>query len=479
MSHHPFRFLLAAATLAAAVVGQNNDLLVTYSQNEQTFSGSGGTVLRFLKPNEIAQVERTISPCVAVVAEKWAPLTCFHTMAGDENGDTDFWNPALFGRIDALCVGLPMSPVISTTSARTVFWSVSAPMGNAISTQPFRPGDVARIVRTPAFVEGQVEYFMRREQFNAALGLPLTTPIDVDAIAWSPNYGVYFSLDIDTPGNGACGPAFYLDGDVLCVPAAAITWTPDMRVGAVLPASVYRIYTEAQMDAFVLAAQVTNRFGTCLSAALDTESLEIDWTTTGTSIVTCFGTPLAVPDFLFTTETMTGASLLTTAGGGQIYNQLCQPSGTSCGFGPTMGPQMGIQAAGLIGAPSYLNALATTFTCRHVLEPQQHVLNVFPLGAPLGATQIDYHSPFLFNVALIEIVSPVIPGSFPAAPWSPLCFPDLYAPSLFVHCWPVWGAWGSFPMVAIPPLWQGKVLYQNVGFGTTLELSTPAVIDVK
>jgi hypothetical protein len=42
------------------------------------------------------------------------------------------------------------------------------------------------------------------------------------------------------------------------------------------------------------------------------------------------------------------------------------------------------------------------------------------------------------------------------------------------------GNWGSFPMVAIPPLWQGKVLYQAMGFGGSgLELSTPTVVDVK
>jgi hypothetical protein len=35
-------------------------------------------------------------------------------------------------------------------------------------------------------------------------------------------------------------------------------------------------------------------------------------------------------------------------------------------------------------------------------------------------------------------------------------------------------------MVAIPANWQGKVLYQSIGFGGSgFELSTPVVIDVQ
>ncbi|MFY9344810.1 MAG: hypothetical protein WAT39_20120 [Planctomycetota bacterium] len=468
----------ALTTLAAALPAQGTlDLLVTFSNPQVSVSNSGGTVLRFLQPNEICHLQRLTSPCVPS-AEKWLPRSCAHVMAGDENADTDYWNPTIFGRIDALCTGIAPTPAIGPANARTVFWSVSAAMGNTYSLNPFRPGDVARIVRA-GVLDGQVEYFMRQEQFNQALGLPPATPIDIDAIAWSPNYGVFFSLDADIAAVTACGPTLVRDGDVVCVPPTAINWTWDMRVAAVLPVSAEVVLTEAQIDARVVGAQVTNRMGACLTSAVDLESLDIDWSSPGFTIVSCAGTPLVVPDFLFSVETGTGASVLTTAGGGQIWTGLCAPTGTACGSGPTFGPQMGIQSAGLIGAPSYVNALCTTFTLRHVIEPQQHVQNVFPFGAPAGASGIDCGSPFLFNVALMEIVPPTIPGSFPAFPWSQLCFPDLYCPSVFVHFWPVFGPWGTFPMPAIPPLWQGKVLFQNVGFGANLELSTPAVVDVK
>ena len=75
--------------------------------------------------------------------------------------------------------------------------------------------------------------------------------------------------------------------------------------------------------------------------------------------------------------------------------------------------------------------------------------------------------------------APTVPGSLSAFPFSLLCFPDLYAPSLIVHAWPLNGPWGSFPMIAVPPAFSGKVLYQALGFGGSgFELSTPAVIDV-
>jgi len=468
-------------TLLATATAQGPDLLVTYSQPETTLSGSGGTVLRWLWPNEIAHLEWSNGPCSSLSAEKWSPRTCFHTMAGDENGDGRFWNATLFGSIDALCQKMPLSPVAGSANPRDVFWSPSAAMGNNISGGPsLRPGDVGRIVRDVFFQDGQVEYFMRREQFNQVLGLPLNTPIDVDAIAWSPNYGVFFSLDADIVCNTACGPTLVRDGDLVMVPATVIAWTSDFRVGAVPPSSAVVIYTEAMIDGMVAAAGVTNRFGACIPNAIDLESLEIDWSGPALTLVPCTGSPLSVPSFVFSTETMTGASLLTTAFGGQIYNGLCGPTGRACGFGPTFGPQLGIQpTSALVGAPSYVNALMSAWTLDHVLEAQTPVMNVWPLGAPAAAMQIDYHSPYAFNFVFIEVVVPTVAPSLPAFPFSLLCFPDVYIPNLIPHL-PAFGTFGTIPGVAIPPLWSGKVLFQSVGFGGSgFELSTPLVIDVQ
>lgn len=474
-----FPTLLTLAALTAAAAAQGPDMLVTYSQSEQTLSGSGGTVMQTLRPNEIAHLEWSNGPCLAPSAEKWAPRTAFHVMAGDENGNGVYWQPTLFGPIDALCAAVSTSPVAGGVNVRTVFFSPSVAAGTNISGGPgLRPGDVGHFVRTTAG-DGQVEYFMRQEQFNLAMGLPLATPIDVDAICFQPGLGVYFSLDQDVAAVTFCGPTLLRDGDILCVPDWAITWTPDFRVQAVLPNSCAVVHNEAQVDAMVVAAAVTDRFGNCLTQAIDLESLEFDWNGTVGMVFPCPGTVVQAPRFLFSVETGTGASVLTTLGGGQIHSHLCGAAGRPCGGGPTFGPQMGIQpTSATVGAPSYVNALLSTFTTRFVLEAQQPVMTV-PGGSPLGATMIDYGSPYAFNLAFLEIVPPTVPGSVSAFPFSLLCFPDLYAPSLFVHAFPLVGPWGSFPMVAIPPAFSGKVLYQALGFGGSgLELSTPTVIDV-
>ena len=470
---------LALSTLAAA---QFQEGLISFSQPEQTLSGSGGTVLQNLRPNETAVLQwGTSSGCLSLSAEKWLPRSCSHVMAGDENADGMHFNPAIFGTVDALVTTVPTAGT-GFDNQRTVFWSVSAPMGNAVSANPFRPGDVARIVRA-GFVDGQVEYFMRQEQFNQALGLPLPTPIDVDAIAFSPQFGVFFSLDGNLNCMTACGPVFVQDGDILAIPPAALTYTVDMRIAAVAPNSAIVVRTEAQVDAMVGNAQVTDRFGACLSAAGDLESLEFDFAGTINTWTGCTAAAVVfAPNLIFSVENGTGASLLTTAGGGSIWNSPCSPMGRSCGSGPTMGLQSGIRPpSAAVGVASHVNAFALAHTNRYVLEPQNHVLPVFPAGAPAGSTMIDVGSPFPWNLVFMEIVPPVVPGSFPAFPFSQLFFPDVYVPSLFFYLpTPSPLGWSTFPMPAIPAGWQGKVLFQSIGFAAnSIELSTPTVIDVQ
>jgi len=467
--------LTALFATGAAATAQMPGYLLTYSQPETTFSGSGGTVLATLRPNEISYFAPTSTTCATASAEKWLPHSASNVLAGDENGDGLYFNPAIFGSIDALLAHNSTAAGIGPDHQRSTFWSVSAPMGNAVSTSPFRPGDVARIVRNGSG-DGQVEYFMRQELFVQALGMPVGSLIDIDAIAFNPNYGVFFSIDTDTLAVIDCGPTLIRDGDVLCIPGGALNYTPDLRIAGVMPSSVVVVHPEAQMNAFVANVHVTNRFGACISLAVDVEALEIDFNGPTTTVVSCSGIVVPVPTLVFSVETGTGASLLTTQAFGQIYTTPCGPAGTSCGWGPTLGNQMGISPAGLgLGAASHINALSFARSCTNVLQPQLHVL---PSPAPAGFTAIDYHSPFAFNVALIELVSPIVPGSFNAFPWSQLCFPDIYAPSITVYAWPLWGPFGSFPTPAIPPLFSGKLLFQNVGFGINLELSTPCVLDI-
>jgi len=454
--------------LLASVASAQFPFLFSTSQQERTLSGSSGTVLRDLRPNEVSMVE--FSPCPVISAEKWSPRTCYLTMAGDENNDSFKWDPTVFGTIDALCEIL--GPV-AASNQRQVFWSPSAPMGNAVSLSPLRPGDTGRIIKNGSG-DGQVEYFLRAEDVQKSLGMPISPVIvDVDAIAADPGSGVFFSLDQDTVVNTQCGVTFVRDGDMLVIPAWAITWTFDLRVAAVLPGCAQVVYTEAQMSTMVQNAQVTDRNGVCQTQIQDLEALDIDWSGPVTTMVSCPGTVITVPTMIFTGELMTGGAVLTTAGGGTILNRGCGPIGSSCGNGPTFGFSMGLQPPSTTqGIGSYISALTSAFPHRFVLEPKQHVLT-----APVQA-QIDSFSPGILTVVFARFESPA-PGTVALSlPGIGLHFPDEYITGNFF--WSIIGnGFSTYTTPTIP--WPCKTVWQAVCItsNSTIELSTPMMLDVQ
>ncbi len=472
------RVLSATATLCAALSAQGPDFLITYSQPEVTLSGSNGTPLQFLLPNEISHLEYSNGPCSSLSAEKWSPRACYHAMAGDENSNAMYWNPTLFGAIDALVEGISPTP-IGGTNPRTVFISPAQALGNGVSALPLRPGDIGRIVRNSSG-DGQVEYFLRQDEINIALGLPPNTPIDVDAAAFTPGHGVFLSLDQDHFCFPQCGPTFLQDGAIFMIPSWAITYTWDFRVQSVLPNSAFVVYTEAQVDAMVVSAQITNRFGTCLTNAIDLEALDIDWMGGGQTIVPCAGAVLQVPDLIFSVATATGAGLLTTQGGGTIYNGMCGGMARGCGGGPTFGPQSGIQpTSATVGAPSYVNAICSTWTLRYALQARTPVLTS-PVAA--GVPVFDINSPAPWNFVFVTFVPSgvnAVPTSFPSFPFSLLGFPDYYPTPTFYNMFGTTGGTCTFA-VNFPLPFPMKILFQSVGVvNTQIEFSTPAILDVQ
>lgn len=459
-------FVLALGTSLSA---QGFDLLFTTSQNERTLSGSGGTVLRDIHPNDI--VGLPAFPCPQR-AEKWSPRNAVMTMAGDEDGDASYWEPGILGGIDALLTARTGGTAM--VNQRTVWYSPRVALGTAVSGAPgLRPGDIGRIVRQGA-LDGRVEYFIRMEAIDQALGLPTTTVIDVDAAAWSPNLGLFLSLDADIVCSPCGGPTLLRDGDVFCIPPGAYAMTAAGTIGATLPNSAVIVYTEAQMDAFVLAAGVADATGACVTQAIDVEALEIDFATPGTAIVPgCTGTAVIVPTLLFTTETLSGGAILTTAFGGQIHTSTCGAFGTSCGSGPTLGNQIGLlPPSAAVGIPSHVTALASTRIFEFAAETKVAQIPV------LTAAQIDFNTPgamawvFLsfapMGAAVVKTSATFPPGL--------LGFPDYFPVPNFMGTIP-----GGFATYTSPPIpFPCALVFQGLTITTagTLELSTPTMVEV-
>lgn len=459
------RSVFSAALWTTPAVAQM-PFLFTTSQTEQTLSGSAGTVLKTLRPNEVAMVE--FWSCTGLSAEKWSPRTCYNTMAGDTDGDTTKWDPTLFGSIDALCEIL--GP-IGLSNQRTVFWSPSVAMQPGVSGTPaIRPGDTARIVRN-ANGDGQVEYFLRLEQVLSALAMPMNSVVDVDAIAADPSYGVFFSLDADTAVNCGC-TNFVRDGDVLMIPPTAITWTSDFRVQSVTPGSALVLYTEAQMDAFVGNAVVSNHLWQCLGSIDDVEALDLDWQAPIQAMQLCsYSGILQIPALAFTGESMTGCSVLTTAAGGSILQRGCATLGTSCNFGATTGAQMGLQPPTSSGVPSFVNALTTAFPRQFTLEPHQHQ---FLVG---GSAVLDLYSPGIFTAVFARFDSMAPNSVAPSLGYSNMHFPDEYITGNVIALL-VPGGYQTLNVGVIPlPV---KIVWQAAAISpwNTIELSTPATMDI-
>ncbi|MEC7584911.1 MAG: hypothetical protein VYE77_11385 [Planctomycetota bacterium] len=462
---------LYAPLLLSSLAWAQSDILFTMTKKVETIKGS--FFLQQVEPNEIIRLRWHPGPDKS---EKWAPRPMFHAQAGDEDGDDNYWNPALFGQIDAL-----LSPTWGggPTNPRDTFFSPSVPMGTSVSLgQGLRPGDVGRI-RKLSGLDGKVEYFITAEQIQLSLGIgPAPAFVNVDAIAYEPNIGVMFSLEDDTPTGLPTGPGLVQDGDVLLIPPGALSLSSSGTISAVVPGSAVLAYSEADMDALVANATVSNNVGMCVDKIRDTDALDIDLMLPPASVVPSLFGLLPVPHVMFAGESLKGGAILDSQFGGQIRGHRGGPLGNHCAIGATMGRHLGLQH-GFFGVDCSVNALVTAQVCTFVTETPT------PQVAVSTAPQIHWHSPvsgMSLQMMLVSFV-PSGPGAVPvtaASPWGGDCYPDLYlgggGPHVLGSAFGS-GEYGTWPLPAIP--FAADLLFQMLTLGGSgVELSTPTIIEV-
>lgn len=468
--------LSSVVLLACTAIAQGPDFAFTLTLPELTLSGSGSTSLSQIRPNEIAHYMIPPTGCGSVSAEKWAPRGMFHTQAGDEDGDDSYWEPGLFGQIDALSYSAwPMTPN-SPWNRRTIFFSPRQPMGNAVSLgASLRPGDVGRIVRGAAG-DGQVEYLITAEMVQIALGLPPTPAVvNVDAVSVTRQFGVVFSLEFDRPVALCTGATMVRDGDVLMIPGSAISWTSDGRVASVAPGSAVIAYDEGQMDLFVSSANVANRNGICLSTIGDTDALQVVFgAPTVGSVPTCFG-PAPLPELFFSGSMLTGGAILTTAGGGMIRPGPCGPMGTTCG-GFTSGMQIGLRPPSPTqGIASSVNGLCDNRTQLFTLEsptPQVAVGTAFSLD-------VNSPGPLTFILCSFAPSGPAGVATSANFPFGLNTYPDYY-PTPFTLAGSPFVTPSMFASYTSPavPFTVDLVLQAAAVAGGSIALSNPVTVEV-
>lgn len=447
---NPLHTTLTLTALCAASLGAQQTTLFVPSMLERTASHSSGTSLQSLGTNEIAIV--THDGACAVSAEKFAPLTAYNAMAGDEDGDGSHWNPTLLGTIDAILVSsyLPAG----STNLRTTWVSVSAPTGACVAGTRLRPGDVGAIVHVPGVAGGNgvVELFLSAEQVKAALGTPAAVAnIDVDAIAQDSagnlllSLAVAVNINVFVPGAGLTAMVLD-DGAVFMIPASAITYAADGTVAAVANQRAIVVRSEAQIDAMVFNAVVARHNGTRAVVIDDLTGLDI--ALGGGSFVVPWGTAaVTVPHFAFTGEQLSGLVILETTGGGTrmpIFG--CAPSGTMFGAGASTGDELGVDT---VAGPSqsFIQALELLPT-----EPLRFVTGTStPTPAPGAPLSVDLGAPGAAGASAVLFLS--------------------FAPTAACMVEPVFLSWtftptSAFPEVYKPDLVIGPIAIDALGFGT-------------
>ncbi len=489
-----FSVLAAAAAIPAAA--QPTSLLFSTKNGEDTRSGSNGTQLQHLAANSVALV--TPTPAFAQSAEAFAPALGYQTIAGDTTGAGTTSNPFLMSAADAVLVKPyerdPQTgnwvPRFSPVEWFDVYVSPKVDVGTNVSGAPgLRRGDCGVILRTAAG-NGQVRHFITAEQIIDALGMfdPMTlnklTPsdIDLDAIAVDNAQNIFLSFEEDhwmrVNVGGALANFPLLDGSVAWLPP--IAWVPDALgdVAGVNPQLGRIALTEAQMDAMVVNANVADVAGNCVNTVGDTDALALD-RNGGVFVAWWGGAAFNLPNLLFGGETLTGAGVLSTAGGGSIAVANGSPLARGCG-NVTDGRQMGLLPSGAVDSLAGLESLRGE-PCRFVLDSPT------PLG--LGG-MIEVHVgtnmplPGGGVFLLIGLGTLPISASIDILPFFPAtqCFTELYPATLAVAVWvPIMpDGFGDFTGVFGPiaaPAFAPGILFQAAGIGGgTAHLSSPVTL---
>jgi hypothetical protein len=452
--------LLAVLPAAAALAPAQHILLMT-----STSSSSPESTLALdlpevdsIRGNEIYEVFPL--PGVAYSARPFLPTSLQWHYVGDLDNDGQYVEASTDGPggsalIDEIFV---KAGTVGPVTPRDVYFSLSA----ASATFGVLASDVVRYA-----AQGVRDVFLTEAQLEVATG---GTTLNLDALCQTLTGDLFCSFSLSEAlhfGTAA-------DGDLLYVPASAITYDGNGNVAAITANAAVRVATESQMLAMVTNSGFRQSNGTAAGTVFNLSGLELD--PSGGTWVSPVDS-LNYPNLLFCwRDSSNDGAVLSTAGGGTIavINGVAMGSTVA-----TTGAQLGWLpgTAGTAG-PNGL-ALIPVQGAQFTLQNYPRNLHTQGDGQTFVQLQTSGGVPNGFTVLAWSVESNVPGGAFPSLPAVPPFVGDfgLLSPIIVgVYANDALGNTAS-PLIVLPTAVMSGVnlAAQALDLGT-FQLSTPSAM---
>jgi hypothetical protein len=324
--------LTAVLPALAALAPAQHTILMTSGAADETTLALDLPEIDSINNVDIYQVTPAIGQ--AAIARPFLPVSLQWHLAGDPDNDGRYVEASVDGPggssnvVDEIFV---KANTVGPVSHRDVFLSLSA----ASTMLGTLPSDVFRFSG-----QGTREVFLAEAQVMTATG---GTSLNLDALCQTVAGDLFFSFSVaETLALGAAA-----DGDLLMIPASAITYDGFGNVAAITANSAIRVATETQLQAMVAASGFKTASGGTALSLFNLAGLEVD--PNGGTWISPVDT-LSYPNVLFCwRDASNDGAILSTAGGGSLavingvtMGSTVATNGTHLGWSPgttgTSGP---------------------------------------------------------------------------------------------------------------------------------------------
>jgi len=295
--------LAFAFPVLAAFAPAQHTILMTSGAADETTLALDLAELNTISDDDVYYVTPVVG--LPAVARPFLPVSYQDHLVGDLDGDALYVDTSIDGpwgsslQIDEIFV---KASAVAPVNPRDVFVSLS---GNS-TVMGVLQSDVFRFSG-----QGIREFFLTEAQLVTAAA-STTLPINLDALAQSTAGDLFLSFaSAETLGLGAVA-----DGDLLMIPASAITYDPNGNVFSITPNSIVRIATEANLLAMVTASGFRQASGAVVGTTFNLSGLDRD--PAGGTFVSPVDS-LNYPNLVFTwRDSNNDGAILSTALGGSL-----------------------------------------------------------------------------------------------------------------------------------------------------------------